>query len=70
MKADKIAARVVKGLVTIRAEVAKLNAAHSDGQHFEASLALKTIDNEYFSMRQYLDQLVDQQNPDEGRPAR
>lgn len=56
--------------MTIRAEVAKLNAAHSDGQHFEASLALKTIDNEYFSMRQYLDQLVDQQNPDEGRPAR
>ena len=68
MKANKVAARVVKGLVTIRAEVAKLSAAHSDGRHFEASMALKTINNEYFSMRQYLNQFVDQQNSDEGRP--
>ena len=61
---ESIQLNIAQGMATEHLSVV------GDGQHFEASLALKTIDNEYFSIRQYLDQLVDQQNPDEGRPAR
>jgi hypothetical protein len=60
MNSDKVAARIVRGLITIRGAVAKLDSAHADGRTYEVHSALNTIDNEYFSMRQCLDEFVEQ----------
>jgi hypothetical protein len=54
----KIAARVVKGLVIMRGAAAKLHTASVDRQQYEMRIALSTIDNEYFMLRDYLNQLV------------
>ena len=60
MNTDKTAARIVKGLVTIRNAVAKLDTAHVNGRSYEAQSALNTIDDEYFFIRECLDELVEQ----------
>jgi hypothetical protein len=62
MDTDKTAARIVKGLVTIRNAVAKLDTAHVNGRSYEAQLALNTIDDEYFYIRKCLDELVERTN--------
>jgi hypothetical protein len=54
----KIAARVVKGLVTMRGAAVKLHTASVDRHRRDMRMALSTIDNEYFMLRDYLNQLV------------
>ena len=62
MNTDKVAARIVRGLITIRSAVAKLDSAHVNGRSYEVHSALNTIDDEYFSMRQCIDELVEDRN--------
>ena len=62
MNADKIPSRIVEGLDNIRGAVAKLHSAHIDGHSDKVCSALHIINNEYFSIRQCLDQLVEEAN--------
>jgi hypothetical protein len=63
MNTQQVAARIVKGLIAIRGAVARLDTAHADGRTYEVRSALNTIDNEYFSMRRCIDELVDEAPP-------
>jgi hypothetical protein len=63
MNTQQVAARIVKGLIAIRGAVAKLDTAHADGRTYEVRSALNMIDDEYFSMRQCIDELVDEATP-------
>jgi hypothetical protein len=60
MDAEKIASRIMKGLVTMRVAAAKLHTASVERQHRDVRAALSTIDHEYFSLRDYLNRLVEQ----------
>jgi hypothetical protein len=60
MDTEKVAARIVKGLVTMRGAAARLHTASVDRQHQDVRAALTTLDNEYFMLREYLNQLVEQ----------
>ena len=62
MNAEKIPSRIVEGLDNIREAVAKLHSAHVDGRSDKVCSALHIINNEYFSIRQCLDQLVEETN--------
>lgn len=63
MNTQQVAARIVKGLIAIRGAVAKLDTAHADGRTYEVRSALNMIDNEYFSMRRCIDELVEETTP-------
>jgi hypothetical protein len=63
MNTQQVAARIVKGLIAIRGAVAKLDTAHADGRTYEVRSALNMIDDEYFSMRQCIDALVEETTP-------
>jgi hypothetical protein len=63
MNTQQVAARIVKGLIAIRGAVAKLDTAHADGRTYEVRSALNMIDDEYFSMRQCIDELVEETTP-------
>lgn len=57
---ERVALRIVKGLVTMRGAAAKLHSASLDRQPQDVRAALNTIDQEYFSLREYLNSLVEQ----------
>jgi hypothetical protein len=57
MENDKAAERIVKGLNLIRGEASRLDTARAEGKSFEAKLALKTIKDECFHLRQFLHEL-------------
>jgi hypothetical protein len=59
MDTDRAAERIVKGLNLIRGEASRLDAARAEGKSFEAKLALKTIKDECFHLRQFLHELKD-----------
>jgi hypothetical protein len=63
MNTQQVAARIVKGLIAIRGAVAKLDTAHADGRTYEVRSALNMIDNEYFSKRRCIDELVEETTP-------
>jgi hypothetical protein len=60
MDPEKVARRVIKGLVTMRGAAAKLQTASVDRQAQDMRAAMSTIDQEYYSLREYLDGLVAQ----------
>ncbi|HVZ04007.1 hypothetical protein [Hyphomicrobium sp.] len=60
MDTDKIASRVMKGLVSMRGAAARLHTASIDRQDRDVRAALSAIDQEYFSLREYLNGLVEQ----------
>ena len=60
MDPDKIATRVMKSLVTMRGAAAKLHTASVDRQANDVRAALSVIDQEYYSLREYLNGLVAQ----------
>ncbi|MGO4685880.1 hypothetical protein [Hyphomicrobium sp. 2TAF46] len=57
MGTENAAGRIVKGLNLIREEASRLDAARAEGKSFEAKLALKTIKDECFHLRQVLHEL-------------
>jgi hypothetical protein len=57
MDTAKATERLVKGLNLIRGEASRLDIARSEGKSFEAKLALKTITDECFHLRQFLYEL-------------
>jgi len=59
MDTDKATKRIVKGLNLIRGEALRLDSARAEGKSFEATLALKTINDECFHLRQFVYQLQD-----------
>jgi hypothetical protein len=58
---EKVATRVMKGLVTMRSAAVKLHAAGVNRQETDVRAALSTIDQEYYSLRDYLSGLVEDQ---------
>jgi formiminotetrahydrofolate cyclodeaminase len=60
MDPEKIATRVMKGLVTMRGAAAKLHTASVDRQAHDVRAALSAIDQEYYALREYLNQIVSQ----------
>lgn len=56
----KAADRIVKSLNVIRGEASRLDSARAEGKSFEAKMALKSINDEYHDLRQFLQEL--QQN--------
>jgi hypothetical protein len=63
MDTNSVADRIVKGLNLIRGEALRLDSARADGKSFEANLALKTIKDECFHLRQFLQELKDAGRP-------
>jgi len=59
MNTKKIPARIVERLDNIRGAVAKMHEAHVDNRPDKVCVALHTINNEYFSIREYLRQLAE-----------
>ncbi len=59
MQTDGAAERIVKGLNLIRGEATRLDTARAEGKSFEAKVALKTIKDECFHLRQFLRELQD-----------
>jgi hypothetical protein len=53
----KAADRIVRSLNLIRGEAARLDSARTEGKSFEAKMALKTINDECYSLRQFLHEL-------------
>ncbi len=51
---ENAADRIVQGLNLIRGEASRLDSARAEGKSFEARLALKTIKDECFHLRQVL----------------
>jgi len=49
--------RIAQGLNLIRGEASRLDSARAEGKSFEAHLALKTIKDECFHLRQVLQEL-------------
>jgi hypothetical protein len=64
MDTVKATERIVKGLNLIRGEASRLDSARVDGKSFEAKLALKTIKDECFHLRQFLYELQDTGQPE------
>lgn len=54
---ENAADRIVQGLNLIRAEASRLDSARAEGKSFEAHLALKTIKDECFHLRQVVHEL-------------
>jgi hypothetical protein len=57
MGTDKAADRIVKSLNLIRGEASRLDSARAEGKSFEAKMALKTIKDECYHLRQFLHEL-------------
>jgi hypothetical protein len=57
MDTNEAAERIVRGLNLIRSEASRLDTARAEGRPFEAKLALKTIKDECFHLRQFLSEL-------------
>lgn len=57
MDTNEAAERIVRGLNLIRGEATRLDTARAEGRSFEAKLALKTIKDECFHLRQFLFEL-------------
>jgi hypothetical protein len=57
MDQDTAAERIVRGLNLIRTEATRLDSARAEGRSFEATLALKTIKDECFHLRRFLQDL-------------
>ena len=49
--------RIAQGLTLIRGEASRLDSARAEGKSFEAHLALKTIKDECFHLKQVLQEL-------------
>jgi hypothetical protein len=62
--ADTATERIVKGLNLIRGEASRLDSARAEGRSFEAKLALKTIKDECFHLRQFLYELRNPARPE------
>lgn len=58
--AEKVASRVMKGLVAMRGAAAKLHTASVDRQARDVRAALSAIDQEYYALREYLNRIVSQ----------
>lgn len=63
MDKDRAAERIVQGLNLIRGEASRLDTARAEGRSFEAKLALKTIKDECFHLRQFLYELRENGRP-------
>jgi hypothetical protein len=59
MNTKKIPARIVERLDNIRGAVATMHEAHVDNRPDKVCAALSTINNEYFSIREYLRQIAE-----------
>ena len=59
MDANQIPTRIVERLDKIRGAVAVMHEAHVDNRPDKVCVALHTINNEYFSIREYLRQLAE-----------
>ncbi|MBS0233822.1 MAG: hypothetical protein JSR99_10080 [Proteobacteria bacterium] len=57
METERAADRIVRGLNLIRSEASRLDSARAEGKSFEAKLALKTIKDECFLLREYLHEI-------------
>jgi hypothetical protein len=60
MNNEQVAARVIRGLLTMRGAAAKLHTASVERQDRDVRAALHVIDHEYFSLRDYLNRVVEQ----------
>lgn len=60
MDTEKVVSRIMRGLVTMRGAAVKLHTASVDHQDRDMRAALSAIDQEYFSLREYLNRLVEQ----------
>lgn len=58
MDPQKVAIRVMKGLVTIRSAAAKLHTASVDRRAGDMRSALSIIDQEFYELRDYLNAFV------------